>query len=339
MAPHTIPRRAAGDRDVVIESKYCGVCHSDLHTVRSEWAGTHYPCVPGHEIVGIVTHVGKGVEDFEVGDRAAVGCFVDSCRECASCAEGLEQFCENGLTTWTYNSVDRKMRGHYTYGGYSSHIVVDERYCLRVPKSLDLAAAAPLLCAGITTYSPLRYWSAGPDRKVGIVGLGGLGHMGVKFSHAFGAETVLFTKSAGKRADARRFGADAVVLSDDESAMRKHRNSFDVIIDTVAVPHNLDAYLSLLRRDGALVLVGIPEDPHPSPSVTRLMSKRRSLTASSVGGIPETQEMLDYCGRKGIVSDIELIRVQQINEAYERMLKSDVRYRFVIDLASLGAEG
>jgi uncharacterized zinc-type alcohol dehydrogenase-like protein len=284
----------------------------------------------------MVTHVGKDVEDFSVGDRAAVGCFVDSCMECSACAAGLEQFCEKGLTTWTYNSIDRRMRGHHTYGGYSSHIVVDERFCLRVPAALDFAAAAPLLCAGITTYSPLRHWGAGPGTKIGIVGLGGLGHMGVKFSHAFGAETVLFTQSPSKRADARRFGADAVVLSGDSAAMRRHRNSFDMILDTVAVPHDLDAYLSLLRLDGALVLVGIPEDPHPSPGVTKLMSKRRSLTASSVGGIPETQEMLDYCGRKGIASDIELIRVQEINEAYERMLRSDVRYRFVIDLASLG---
>lgn len=334
-----IPRRAPGARDVVIESKFCGVCHSDLHTVRSEWSGTKYPCVPGHEIVGIVTHAGKDVIDFKVGDRAAVGCFVDSCKECESCAEGLEQFCEKGMTTWTYNSVDRKMPGHHTYGGYSSQYVVDERYCSRVPASLDLAEAAPLLCAGITTYSPLKHWGAGPGTKVGIVGLGGLGHMGVKFAHAFGAETVLFTRSAGKRADARRMGADEVVMSDNESAMRRHRNSFDVIIDTVAMPHNLDDYLSLLRRDGSLVLVGIPEDPHPSPSVTKLMSKRRSLTASSVGGIPETQEMLDYCGKHGIACDIELIAAKEINRAYERMLKSDVRYRFVIDLASLGSEG
>jgi alcohol dehydrogenase (NADP+) len=336
LGPLSIPRREPGPRDVVIDSEFCGVCHSDIHTVRSEWSGTHYPCVPGHEIVGRVSRVGSGVRKFKVGDRAAVGCLVDSCQKCASCSEGFEQFCDEGLATWTYNSVDRKMRGQYTYGGYSSHIVVDENFCLRVPKTLDPAAAAPLLCAGITTYSPLRHWGAGKGTKIGIVGLGGLGHMGLKFAHAFGAETVLFTTSPKKRADAKRFGADAVVISNDVSAMKRHKDSFDMILDTVAMPHDLDAYTSLLKRDGSLVLVGVPEHSHPSPSPSKLIAKRRSIAGSLIGGIRETQEMLDYCGKRGIESDVEVIRIQQINEAYERMLRSDVRYRFVIDLASLG---
>jgi uncharacterized zinc-type alcohol dehydrogenase-like protein len=294
--------------------------------------------VPGHEIIGRVTRVGSAVRKFKIGDRAGVGCLVDSCQKCASCSDGFEQFCDEGLATWTYNSVDRKMRGHHTYGGYSSHLVVDESFCLRVPKTLGAAGAAPLLCAGITTYSPLRHWGAGRGTRVGIVGLGGLGHMGLKFAHAFGAETVLFTTSPKKRADARRFGADAVVLSNDKVAMKRHRNSFDMILNTVAMPHDLDAYTSLLKRDGTLVLVGVPEHPHPSPDVGKLISKRRRIAGSLIGGIRETQEMLDYCGKRGIESDVEVIPIQKINNAYERMLRSDVRYRFVIDLASLGAE-
>jgi uncharacterized zinc-type alcohol dehydrogenase-like protein len=328
-------RRETGDRDVRIEILYCGVCHSDLHMARNEWAGfpTVYPVVPGHEIVGRVTEVGGTVEGFKVGDLAAVGCMVDSCRACPSCAEGLEQYCEAELTL-TYNSPDKHLGG-MTYGGYSNQIVVDDHFVLRVPETLDPAAAAPLLCAGITTYSPLKTWSAGPGRKVGIVGLGGLGHMGVKFAHAFGAETVLFTTSPGKTADAKRLGADDVVISKDADQMARHAGSFDFILDTVAASHNLDAFLNLLRRDGTLCLVGAPDHPHPSPEVMGLIFKRRRLAGSAIGGIAETQEMLDFCGERGIVCDIEMIPMQKINEAYERMKKGDVKYRFVIDMASL----
>jgi uncharacterized zinc-type alcohol dehydrogenase-like protein len=337
LGPHTIERRAVGPRDVEIEILFCGVCHSDVHTVRSEWSGTVYPCVPGHEILGHVGTTGAEVTRFKPGDIAAVGCLVDSCRTCPNCRDGLEQYCDGGVT-WTYNSLDKKRPGSTTFGGYSSAVVVDEHFCLRVPSSLDPAGAAPLLCAGVTTYSPLRHWGAGPGRKVGIVGLGGLGHMAVKLSHALGAETVVFTRSKHKEADAKRLGADAVVLVNDRAAMKSHAPSLDLIIDTVSMSHDLDALLSLLARDGALVLVGGPEHPHPSPTVNRLISKRRRLAGSLIGGIAETQEMLDFCGQRGIVADVEVIPMQGINDAYERMLRSDVRYRFVIDTRSLAGQ-
>ncbi len=335
LAPFSIDRRAVTPNDIEFEILYCGVCHSDLHIARNEWGGTTYPVVPGHEIVGRVTAVGSSVKTFKVGDLAAVGCLVDSCRSCPSCTAGLEQYCDNGAMVFTYNSPDKHAPGAMTYGGYSSSIVVDEKFVLHVPQNLDLAGVAPLLCAGITTYSPLKHWNVGKGQKVGIVGLGGLGHMGVKFSHAFGAETVLFTTSPGKAADAKRLGADAVVISKDEKEMAKHAGSFDFILNTVAASHNLDAFTSLLKRDGTLCLVGVPEHPHPSPAVGNLIFRRRNIAGSLIGGIKETQEMLNFCGENSIVSDIELIPMQKINEAYERMLKSDVKYRFVIDMASL----
>jgi alcohol dehydrogenase (NADP+) len=333
LEPFAFERRTPGPRDVQLEILYCGVCHSDLHQVRNEWQGTTFPIVPGHEILGRVVRIGDQVSKFKVGEFAAVGCMVDSCRTCTSCQEGLEQYCENELTL-TYNSPDRKSGG-MTYGGYSDRIVVDQDFVLRVSEKLDPAAAAPLLCAGITTYSPLRHWEIGPDSKVGIVGLGGLGHMGIKFAHSFGAHVVLFTTSPGKTADARRLGADEVVVSKNPDEVKPHANSFDFILDTVAAPHDLDSYLGLLKRDGTLCLVGAPDHPHPSPSAFALILKRRSLAGSAIGGIRETQEMLDYCAEHGIVSDIELIPIQEIDRAYDRMLKSDVKYRFVIDLASL----
>jgi uncharacterized zinc-type alcohol dehydrogenase-like protein len=335
LVPFSFERREPRPRDVQIDILFCGVCHSDLHTVKSEWQGTSYPCVPGHEIVGRVTAVGEDVTRFKPGDFAGVGCMVDSCRTCASCKAGLEQYCDTGGTVFTYNSADPQRPGDHTYGGYSSRIVVDEAFCLRISERLDLAGAAPLLCAGITTYSPLRHWGVGPGQKVGIVGLGGLGHMGVKFSHALGAHTVLFTTSPGKVEDARRMGADEVVISKDAEAMSKHALSFDFILDTVAFSHDLDAYTSLLKRDGTMTLVGAPEMPHPSPTVHALIFKRRAIAGSLIGGIRETQEMLDFCAERGIVSDIETIRIQQINDAYARMIRSDVKYRFVIDMASL----
>jgi uncharacterized zinc-type alcohol dehydrogenase-like protein len=333
----TIPRRDVGRDDVEFEILYCGVCHSDLHTARNEWAvwPTVYPCVPGHEIVGRVTKVGGGVTRFKVGDLAATGCMVDSCGACPSCKEGLEQYCDNGNTVFTYNSADPHKTAPVTYGGYSQRIVVKEDFVLHVSDKLNLAAVAPLLCAGITLYSPLRHWQAGPGKKVGIVGLGGLGHMGVKFAHAFGAHTVLFTTSPSKIEDGKRLGADEVVVSKNADEMNKHTRSFDLIVNTVAVSHNLDPFLNLLKRDGSLVLVGAPEHPHPSPNVFNLLMARRSLAGSGIGGIRETQEMLDYCAEKNIVSDIELIPIQQINQAYNRMVKGDVKYRFVIDMKSL----
>jgi uncharacterized zinc-type alcohol dehydrogenase-like protein len=334
LAPFTFTRREPGPRDVQMDILYCGVCHSDLHTVRNEWKMSVYPVVPGHEIVGRVTRVGSDVKGFKPGDLAAVGCLVDSCGHCANCKDGLEQYCDTGFVL-TYNSPDPHIPGAMTYGGYSTQIVVDEKFTLHVPESLDPAATAPLLCAGITTYSPLRHWEIGPGKKVGIVGLGGLGHMGLKFAHAFGAETVLFTTSANKTADAKRLGADDVVISRNADEMTRHANSFDFILDTVAMPHDLDAYASLLKRDGTLCLVGAPEEPHPSPSVMNLLFKRRQIAGSMIGGLAETQEMLDFCAKHQIVSDIELIPMQQINQAYERMLKSDVKYRFVLDIASL----
>jgi uncharacterized zinc-type alcohol dehydrogenase-like protein len=337
LRPFSFERREPGPRDVRIDVLFCGVCHSDLHTARGEWSGTTYPCVPGHEIVGRVTAVGRDVTKLKVGEVGAVGCMVGSCMSCASCREGLEQYCGSDGVVWTYNSRDERAPtpGAVTYGGYSSHIVIDEAFCLRVPAKLDLAATAPLLCAGITTYSPLKHWGATKGKKVGVVGLGGLGHMAVKLSHAFGAETVLFTTSPGKARDAQRLGADAVVVSKDADAMKKHAGSFDLVLDSAAVSHDLDAYTSLLRRDGALVLLGVPEHAHPSPSVGKLLSRRRSISASLIGGVRETQEMLDFCAQHDIVSDIELIPIQKIDEAYARMLANDVKYRFVIDMATL----
>ena len=333
LAPFSIERRAPTARDVHIEILFCGVCHSDLHLAKNEWGFSAYPIVPGHEIVGRVVAVGDAVTKFKAGDIAGVGCLVDSCRACADCKEGLEQYCDGMVLT--YNSPDSHQPGVMTYGGYSKQIVVDQDFVLRVPLSLDPAAAAPLLCAGITTYSPLRHWKAGPGKKVGIVGLGGLGHMGVKLAHAMGATTVLFTTSPGKAADATRLGADDVVISKDADQMAKHAGSFDFIINTVAAPHNLDQFTVLLKRDGTMCLVGAPDSPHPSPSIMPLLFKRRGIAGSLIGGLAETQEMLDFCGKHGIVSDIELIRMDQINVAYERMLKSDVKYRFVIDIATL----
>lgn len=332
---HDIDRRDPGPTDVQIEILFCGVCHSDLHTARSEWSGTIYPCVPGHEIVGRVTRVGGRVTAFAEGDVAAVGCMVDSCRRCPACASGVEQLCENKDITFTYNSPDKHRPGLVTYGGYSTSIVVDEHFCLRVSPSADLARVAPLLCAGITTYSPLRHWGVTTGKTVGIVGLGGLGHMGVKFAHAFGAHTVVFTTSPGKVDDAQRLGADEVVMSRNDDEMARQRDRFDVILDTVSASHDLDAFTKLLRRDGALVLVGVPEVRHPAPDVGPLIMRRRQVAGSLIGGIPETQEMLDFCAERQIGADIELIAMQQINEAYERMLRSDVKYRFVIDMASL----
>ncbi len=334
LEPMTIERRQPGPHDVQIDIAYCGVCHSDLHTVRSEWQGTLYPCVPGHEIVGHVTAVGGEVTKFKIGDTVGVGCLVDSCQHCASCGEGLEQFCENGWTA-TYNSPTQDAPGH-TLGGYSQRIVVSDKFVLAIrhPKE-QLAAAAPLLCAGITTYSPLRHWKAGPGKKVGIVGIGGLGHMGIKLAHAMGAHTVAFTTSEGKRADTLKLGADEVIISKDVVDMGKHAGSFDFILDTVGSSHNLDAYTGLLKRDGTLCLVGVPEHPHPSPSIFPLIFGRRAIAGSLIGGIKETQEMLDFCAERRIVSDIEMIPVRNIDEAYDRMVKSDVKYRFVINIASL----
>ena len=335
LAPFTLRRREPRAQDVQIEILYCGVCHSDLHQARNEWKEampTVYPCVPGHEIVGRVVKAGSAVKKFKEGDIAAVGCMVDSCRVCASCLAGEQQYCENGFTL-TYNFED-KILGGVTYGGYSDSIVVDEAFVLRVSNGLYPAGAAPLLCAGITTYSPMRHWKVGKGHKVGIVGLGGLGHMGVKFAHALGAHVVLFTTSANKIADALRLGADDVVISKSEAEMQKQAGSFHFILDAVSADHDLNAYLSLLKRDGTLTLVGAPQKPIPVAAFSLLMG-RRSLAGSAIGGIPETQEMLDFCAEHGITADIEMIKIQQINEAYERLLKSDVKYRFVIDMASL----
>lgn len=335
LAPFDFERREVGEKDIQFEILYCGVCHSDLHTARSEWPGTVYPCVPGHEIVGKVTKVGSGVKTFKIGDLAAVGCLVDSCRTCESCKKSEEQYCDTGGMVFTYNSEDKYFPGKMTYGGYSTQIVVDERFVLHVSSKLDLASVAPLLCAGITTYSPLKHWKVGPGKKVGIVGLGGLGHMGLKFSHAFGAHTVLFTTSEHKTADAKRLGAAEVVISKDPASMEAHKGTFDFILNTVAASHDLDPYVSLLKRDGTMCMVGVPEHAHPSPGMINLILKRRSIAGSLIGGIKETQEMLDFCAEHNIVSDIELIPIQKIDEAYSRMLKSDVKYRFVIDMASL----
>jgi len=336
LAPYRFERRDPRDKDVVIEILYCGVCHSDLHTVRDEWGKGEYPIVPGHEIIGRVTAVGKGVSKFKVGDMAGVGCMVDSCRECASCKEDLEQFCEKGAT-FTYVGKDRH-DGSVTQGGYSSQIVVDEAFTLHISDKLDPAAAAPLLCAGITTYSPLKHWKVGKGSKVGVVGLGGLGHMALKLAHAFGATVVQFTTSESKREDAMRLGADEVVLSNNAEQMNAHAGTFDFILDTVSAKHDLDVYLRMLKREGTMTLVGVPDKP-AELAAGALIFGRRSLAGSLIGGIAETQEMLDFCAEHGIVSDIEKINIQDINEAYERMLKSDVKYRFVIDMASLKKEG
>lgn len=334
LAPDTIQRREPTATDVAIDILYCGICHSDLHYARNEWSDvmpTIYPCVPGHEIIGRVTEVGAEVTKFKTGDLVGVGCLVDSDRSCPNCAEGFEQFCPGMVLT--YGSAD-KHTGGPTYGGYSEAIVVDEAFVLRVPENLDPAAAAPLLCAGITTYSPLRHWNVGPGKKVGVVGLGGLGHMAVKFADAMGAHVVVFTTSPGKKEDAMRLGADEVVVSKNQDEMAAHFGSFDFIIDCVSAEHDINAYIMLLKRDGNLTLVGAPEKPLPVAAFG-LIFGRKSLSGSPIGGIAETQEMLDFCGEHNITADVEVIPVDKINEAYERMLKSDIKYRFTIDMASL----
>lgn len=333
LAPLTFHRRDVGPQDVEIEIMYCGVCHSDLHFARDEWHFTQYPAVPGHEIVGRVKTVGPGVSRHKIGDLVGVGCLVDSCRTCPSCQEGLEQYCAEGMAGQTYGGLD-KVLNEPSKGGYADRIVVDENFVLRVPETLDPAAAAPLLCAGITLYSPLRHWQAGPGKKVGIIGLGGLGHMGVKLAHAMGAETALFTSSASKVADAKRLGAHLVILSKDEAQMQAHAESFDLIIDTVSAEHDLAPYFNMLKRDATLVQLGAPEHPLPI-AVFPLLVRRRNFAGSIIGGIQETQEMLDFCAQHNITADIEMIPIQKINEAYERMLKSDVKYRFCIDMKSL----
>jgi uncharacterized zinc-type alcohol dehydrogenase-like protein len=337
IAPLTIDRRGLMPSDVKIEILCCGICHSDLHYARNEWSdvmATIYPCVPGHEIVGRVVELGSAVTGFEVGDLVGVGCLVDSDRTCPNCVEGLEQYCPN--FTLTYGTPDRHGTAPGTLGGYSESIVVDEHFVLRIPENLDPMAAAPLLCAGITTYSPLKHWNVGRGKKVGIVGLGGLGHMGVKFAHALGAETVVFTTSANKTADARQLGADEVVLSKDAGQMARHVGSFDFILDCVAAVHDINAYIGLLKRDGNITMVGAPEKPLPV-AVFGLLFGRRSLSGSAIGGIAETQEMLDFCGAHHITADVEVVGVQQINDAYARMLTSDVKYRFTIDMGTLSA--
>lgn len=335
LAPLHIERREVGAKDVQIEILFCGVCHSDLHTARNEWQNSVYPVVPGHEIVGRVTKVGADVKAFKVGDLAGVGCLVDSCRVCPDCMDDLEQYCDGEV--FTYNSEDKNFKdaGKMTYGGYSSQIVVDEHFVLRISDKLNLAAVAPLLCAGITTYSPLKHWKVGPGSKVGIVGLGGLGHMAVKLAHAMGAHVVLFTTSANKVEDAKRLGADEVVISKNPEEMQAHLKSFDFILNTVAAAHNLDVFTELLKRDGTMCLNGVPEHSHPSPSIFNLIFKRRQIAGSLIGGIKETQEMLDFCAEHNITSDIEIIAMKDINEAFERMIKGDVKYRFVIDMATL----
>jgi uncharacterized zinc-type alcohol dehydrogenase-like protein len=331
LAPFSFTRRDPLPDDVKIDILFCGVCHSDIHTARDEWGGTTFPCVPGHEIVGRVVAVGRNVKKFKEGDLAAVGCMVDACKDCPSCEENLEQFCSD--VTFTYNSPDKVSGGH-TFGGYSQSIVVNQDFVLKVRNDVDLAATAPLLCAGITTYSPLRHWKVGKGQRAGVVGLGGLGHMAVKYANAFGAEVTLFTTSPDKAADAKRFGAQEIVFSKDEDAMQKQAKRFDFIIDTVSARHDLGPYLAALKRDGTLVMVGAPPEPLPLP-VFNLIIPRRQIAGSLIGGIAETQEMLDFSAEHGITCDIEKIKIDYINEAYERMLKSDVKYRFVIDTASL----
>jgi len=337
LGPITITRRDPTEYDVRIEILFCGICHSDLHQVRNEWSGvmpTVYPCVPGHEIVGRVTSVGSAVSRFKPGDLAAVGCMVDSDRTCPECQAGLEQFCAN--PTFTYNFPDKHLGG-VTYGGYSDSIVVDQRFVLRVPSNLNLAGAAPLLCAGITTYSPMRHWGVSKGKKVGVVGLGGLGHMGVKIAHALGAHVVVFTTSPNKKDDALRLGAHEAVISTNADEMQKHAGSFDFILDAVSAGHDINAYINLLRRDGNITLVGAPEKPLPVSAFGLIMG-RRSLSGSPIGGLPETQEMLDFCGQHNLTADVEVIPIQKVNEAYQRLLKSDVKYRFSIDMESLKSE-
>ncbi|MCP1616713.1 putative zinc-type alcohol dehydrogenase-like protein [Pseudomonas sp. SLBN-26] len=335
LEPMTIQRRAPGAHDVQIDIAFCGVCHSDLHQVRAEWAGTRFPCVPGHEIVGRVSAVGAHVTTLEPGDLVGVGCIVDSCQHCADCDAGLENYCDGMVGTYNFLTPDAP---GWTLGGYSERIVVHERYVLRIRHPEEqLAAVAPLLCAGITTWSPLRHWQAGPGKKVGIVGIGGLGHMGIKLAHALGAQVVAFTTSEGKREAALALGAHEVVVSRNTEEMAGHAGSFDLIVNTVAAPHDLNPFLALLKRDGTLTLVGAPASPHIPPEVFKLIFKRRSIAGSMIGGIPETQEVLDFCAEHGIVADIELIRAEQINDAFERMLKGEVKYRFVIDSATLSA--
>ncbi len=337
LASTTIPRRDPTERDVQIDILFCGICHSDLHSVRNEWSEfmpTVYPIVPGHEIVGRVTKVGSAVTKYKPGDLVAVGCLVDSDRTCAQCKAGFEQYCPN--LTLTFNSPDKYLGG-VTYGGYSASIVVDEHFVLRIPSNLNIAGAAPLLCAGITTYSPMRHWGVSEGKKVGVVGLGGLGHMAVKFAHAFGAHVVVFTTSPGKKEDALRLGADDVVVSRNADEMQKHAGSFDFILDAVSADHDINAYINLLGRDGNLTLVGAPAEPLDVTAFSLIM-RRRSLSGSAIGGIAETQEMLDFCGKHNITADVEVIPIQKVNEAYERLLKSDVKYRFSIDMASLKSE-
>jgi alcohol dehydrogenase (NADP+) len=333
LAPFNFKRRDPGPTEIAVEILFCGVCHSDLHMARNEWGNSIYPLVPGHEIVGRVVAVGSAVAKFKVGGIAAIGVIVDSCRHCAPCNRGEEHFCDEGATL-TYAAPDR-VDGSITMGGYSKNYVVDERFAHRIPENLDLAAVAPLLCAGITTYSPLRHWKVGPGKKVGIVGLGGLGHMALKFAHAFGARVVQFTTNLRKREDALRLGADEIVLSTDQDAMNAHTKSFDLILDTASAPHSLDPYTALLKQDATMVLVGLPEQP-PAIGLFNLITRRASIAGSMIGGMPETQQMLDYCGQNNIVSDVEVIPIQKINESFERMLKQDVKYRFVIDMSSLG---
>jgi alcohol dehydrogenase (NADP+) len=332
LSPFQFKRRDPGANDILIDIVYCGVCHSDIHQVRDEWGGSTFPMVPGHEIVGRVSAVGSNVKKFKTGDLAGVGCLVDSCRTCSACHEGLENYCENGFVG-TYNSME-KDGVTPTYGGYSDKIVVDENFALKVPSTLKLEGVGPLLCAGITTYSPLRHWKVKAGQKVGVVGLGGLGHMAVKFAHAFGCHTVVFTTSPNKKADALRLGANEVVLSKNADEMKAHVNSFHFILDAVAAPHDINAYVELLKRDGTMVLVGLP-DKAPELQPFNLILGRRAVAGSVIGGIPETQEMLDFCGKHEITSDVEVIPIQKVNEAYERTIRGDVKYRFVIDMKSL----
>ncbi|WP_298687297.1 NAD(P)-dependent alcohol dehydrogenase [uncultured Sphingomonas sp.] len=337
LEPMDIERRQPGAHDVAIDIAYCGVCHSDLHQVRAEWEGTLYPCVPGHEIVGTITAVGGEVSNFKVGDVVGVGCMVGSCQHCDSCNEGLENYCTNGGFVGTYNGPSDDAPGH-TLGGYAQNIVVKDHFVLRITHPVEqLAAVAPLLCAGITTYSPLKHWGAGPGKKVGVVGIGGLGHMGIKIAHALGAHVVAFTTSESKREAAKELGADEVIVSKNADEMKAHAGSFDFILNTVAASHNLDQFTMLLKRDATLCVVGVPEHPHPSPNVGVLIFQRKAIAGSLIGGIAETQEMLDFCAEHKIVADIEMIPIQKIEEAYDRMQKSDVKYRFVIDNASLDA--
>lgn len=333
LVPYTISRRETGAHDVAIEIKYCGVCHSDVHQARDEWGGSLFPMVPGHEIVGVVTSTGQSVKKFKVGDKVGVGCLVDSCRICPSCKEGLEQYCEGGNVA-TYNSVEKDGKTP-TYGGYSTNITVHEDFVLRIPDNLPLDAAAPLLCAGITTYSPLKHWKIGPGKKVGVIGLGGLGHMAVKLAVAMGAEVTVLSHSEKKRADAERFGAKEFIVTKDPAVFEKYAKSFDLLLNTVSVELDWNLYIELIKRDGSMVLLGVPSKA-PPVSAFGLIGGRRSLSGSLIGGLPETQEMLDFCGKNNIVCDIEMINIQDINEAYERMINGDVRYRFVIDINSLG---